>query len=158
MPAMNNPLTFLLVGVFVGIYSGVMGLGGGTVMIPIMVLVLGLTQKQANATSLAVMLPPVMLPAIIQFYRNGLIKVNIACWMAVGVVAGSIVGWKIASMLDEYALKLVFGFVLMYIAGYTIFNTFGPQHLVRSMVLAGVFSILAAGAFIALRWVEAKPA
>jgi uncharacterized membrane protein YfcA len=155
---MNNPIVFLTVGVFVGIYSGVMGLGGGTVMIPIMVLLLGLTQKEANATSLAVMLPPVMLPAIIQFYRNGLIKVNIACWMAVGVVAGSILGWKVASMLDDYALKLVFGFVLMYIAGYTIFNTFGPQHLVRSMLLAGIFALLAAAAFLTLRYLEAKPA
>ena len=47
---MNGPLLLILLGVCVGIYSGVMGLGGGTLMIPVMVLMLGFTQIKANAT------------------------------------------------------------------------------------------------------------
>ena len=58
-----NPAFLILFGIVVGVFSGLMGLGGGSVMIPIMVLLLGMTQQQAHGTSLAVMIPPVTLPA-----------------------------------------------------------------------------------------------
>src|SRR4051812_21440147 len=148
---MNNPAILLLLGVCVGIYSGVMGLGGGTLMIPAMVLLLGFRQDKANATSLAVMLPPVMLPAIIRFYHENKIEVSVAVWIALGVVGGSWVGAYIAGQLNDRALKLIFGFVLMYIAAYTVFNTLGSDHLVRSMILAAMVAIIGAGVFWTLR-------
>ncbi|MGA2501297.1 MAG: sulfite exporter TauE/SafE family protein [Tepidisphaeraceae bacterium] len=155
---MNNPLLLLFIGVCVGIYGGLMGLGGGTIMIPVMVLLLGFTQKSANATSLAVMLPPVMLPALIQFYREGVVNIPVALWIAVGVTGGSLLGWKISSYLDDRALKLIFGFVITYIGAYTVLNTIGPQHLVRSIILSTVLTLLVGGVFIAARILDAKPA
>src|SRR5687768_31122 len=56
-----NPAYLILFGVVVGVFSGVMGLGGGAVMIPIMVLLLAMDQPTAHGTSLAVMIPPVTL-------------------------------------------------------------------------------------------------
>ena len=79
---MINPAILIGVGIFVGIYSGIMGLGGGTVMIPVLVLLLGFTQHQAVGTSLAVMIPPVTLPAVIEFYRNKQVDLRIAVWIA----------------------------------------------------------------------------
>jgi uncharacterized protein len=154
---MNNPILLIVFGVVVGIFSGVMGLGGGSVMIPVMVLVLGMTQQQAHGTSLAVMIPPVTLPAVIAYYmtrnpdgsRN--VDLRVAGWMAVGVLFGSYFGALVANWLPKETLKLVFGFLLIYVAGYTIF---GKEHLTRSVTLAGVLVVLAAVMFGATRFYD----
>jgi uncharacterized membrane protein YfcA len=130
----------ILFGVVVGVFSGVMGLGGGAVMIPIMVLVFGLTQPQAHGTSLAVMIPPVTLPAVIQYYRKGNVKLDMAGWMAAGVLLGTFFGAYIANALPKETLKLVFGFILIYVAGYTVF---GKEHLGRTTALAAVLVAIA---------------
>lgn len=154
---MSTPLFLVLFGVMVGVFSGVMGLGGGSVMIPIMVLLMGMTQQQAHGTSLAVMIPPVTLPAVIAYYmtrnpdgsRN--VDVRVAAWMAVGVLFGSYFGARIANWLPKEALKLVFGFLLIYVAGYTVF---GKEHLARSVLLAGVLVMVAALLFGATRFYD----
>src|SRR3954471_18292745 len=119
----------------VGVFSGVMGLGGGSIMIPMMVLAFGMSQTQAHGTSLAVMIPPVTLPAVIEYYRKGNVNVGMAGWMALGVLGGSFFGAYIANSLPRETLKLVFGFVLIYVAGYTVF---GKEHLVRTTAMAAV--------------------
>ena len=152
-----NPMALILFGVIVGVFSGVMGLGGGSVMIPIMVLVFGMTQQQAHGTSLAVMIPPVTLPAVIGYYmtrnpdgsRN--VDLRMAAWMAVGVLLGSWFGAKVANFLPKQTLTLVFGFLLIYVAGYTVF---GKEHLLRSVILAAVVVAVAAGLFTATRWYD----
>jgi len=158
----NNPLFLILVGLFVGIYSGILGVGGGTIMIPVMVLALGFTQQRANATSLAVMIPPIMLPAVIRYYQDGIVDVRVAIWIALGVLAGSYLGalastW-IVKQFGDTGLKLTFGFVLVYIAGYTIFQTLGKQHLVRSILFAASMVIAAAAFFLIVRSYDAKNA
>ena len=151
---MNHPFLLIVFGVVVGVFSGVMGLGGGSVMIPIMVLVFGMTQQQAHGTSLAVMIPPVTLPAVLAYYltrnpdgsRN--VDLRVAAWMAVGVLFGSYFGARIANWLPKEGLKLVFGFLLIYVAGYTVF---GKEHLARSVTLAAVLVLVAALLFGATR-------
>jgi len=153
-----NPAILIGVGIFVGIYSGIMGLGGGTVMIPVLVLLLGFTQHQAVGTSLAVMIPPVTLPAVIGYYRDGHVNLRIAAWIALGFIAGAFLGGYVANKMSDTMLRLVFGFVLIYVGGYTLFQTLGKQHLVRSMVIAGVLTIVAAGAYMAIRASDARSA
>src|SRR5688572_28323652 len=87
---MINPAILIGIGIIVGIYSGIMGLGGGTIMIPVLVLLLGFTQHQAVGTSLAVMIPPVTLPAVIEYYRKGHVDLRIAAFIAIGFLAGAI--------------------------------------------------------------------
>lgn len=152
---MNNVWMLVLLGVIVGVFSGVMGLGGGTIMVPIMVLLLGMTQQQAHGTSLAVMIPPVTLPAVIQYYmtrnldgsRN--VNVYVALWMALGVLVGAWFGARIANSLPKETLKLIFGFTLIYVAAYTVF---GKEHLVRSMLLAGAVAAGAVVLYVVVRW------
>lgn len=148
---MNNPLILIAIGVFVGIYSGIMGLGGGTVMIPVLVLMLGFSQHQAVGTSLAVMIPPVTLPAVIGYYRNGDVKFSIAAWIALGVLLGTSLGFMVAKRLSDNTLTLVFGFILTYVAGYTIFQTLGKHHLTRSMILAALFVLISTAFYFAVR-------
>ena len=109
---MSNPLILIVFGIIVGIFSGVMGLGGGSVMIPIMVIAFGMTQQQAHGTSLAVMIPPVALPAVIEYWRHGNVDIRVAAWTAVGVLLGSFFGALIANRINPAQLKLVFGFLL----------------------------------------------
>lgn len=151
---MNNPIVLIVFGIIVGVFSGVMGLGGGSIMIPVMVFAFGLTQQQAHGTSLAVMIPPVTLPAVIAYYmtrnadgsRN--VDLGVAAWMAVGVLLGSFFGALVANSIPKESLKLVFGFVLIYVAGYTIL---GKEHLARSVTLAAVLVVVAAILFGATR-------
>lgn len=152
---MTQPLTLVLFGILVGVFSGVMGLGGGSVMIPIMVLALAMTQQTAHGTSLAVMIPPVTLPAVIKYYREGNVDLRVAGWMALGVLAGTYFGAMIANSLPKEALKLVFGFVLIYVAAYTVF---GKEHLVRTLALSAALVLLAVGVYGMTRWYDARPA
>ena len=149
---MNNPAILIGVGIFVGIYSGIMGLGGGTVMIPVLVLLLGFTQHQAVGTSLAVMLPPVTLPAVIEFYRKGHVDLRIAAWIALGFIGGAFLGGFVANKINDTILRLIFGFILIYVGGYTLFQTLGKEHLMRSMIVAGVLVLLAAAVYSAFRF------
>ena len=152
---MNNPLILIVFGVVVGVFSGVMGLGGGSIMIPVMVLAVGMTQQQAHGTSLAVMIPPVALPAVIEYWRHGNVDIKVAAWIALGVLLGSFFGALVANSIPKESLKLVFGFLLIYVAGYTIF---GKEHLARSVTLAGVLVLVAAILFGATRWYDRAPA
>jgi uncharacterized membrane protein YfcA len=148
---LSNSLILIVFGVIVGVFSGVMGLGGGSIMIPVMVLAFGMTQQQAHGTSLAVMIPPVALPAVIEYWRHGNVDIRIAAWIAAGVLVGSFFGALVANSLPKESLKLVFGFFLIYVAGYTIF---GKEHLARSVTLAGVLVLVAALLFGATRWMD----
>jgi uncharacterized membrane protein YfcA len=148
---MSNPMVLIAFGVVVGIFSGVMGLGGGSIMIPIMVLAYHMTQQQAHGTSLAVMLPMVTLPAVIEYYRNGNVNVSMAAWMAAGFLLGSFFGAYVANSLPKETLKLLFGFLLIYVAAYTVF---GKEHLARTAVLSAVLVAVAMGVFAATKWYD----
>ncbi|HEV2293738.1 MAG TPA: sulfite exporter TauE/SafE family protein [Tepidisphaeraceae bacterium] len=148
---MSNPLILIAFGVLVGVFSGVMGLGGGAVMIPIMVLVFGLSQPMAHGTSLAVMLPMVTLPAVIEYYRHGNVCVAMAVWMAVGFMMGSFFGAYVANAMRKEDLKLVFGFVLIYVAAYTVF---GKENLARTTALSALLVVIAMGVFAAVKWYD----
>ena len=69
-------LLLLLVGLIAGILSGLVGVGGGIIMVPALVLLLGFTQKQAQGTSLGIMLLPVGILAVLQYYKQGYINFN----------------------------------------------------------------------------------
>ena len=152
---MNQALLLVLLGIVVGIYSGIMGLGGGTLMIPALVLIFGFTQKQALGTSLAAMLPPVTFTAVWTYYHNGHVKVGTALLIITGIVPGMLLGGLLANKLSNEALKLIFGFVLIYVASYTIL---GKDHLIRSLALSGVIVAVAAGIFVLVRWLDAAGA
>lgn len=146
---MSHPVLLILIGVVVGIYSGLLGLGGGTIMIPIMIFVLAFTSKQAVGTSLAVMIPAVI-PAVVEHYRNGYVKLGTAAWMVVGMAVGSYFGARLAHWLPGQVVQLVFGFVLIFVAAQTVF---GKTHLLRSTLLALVLVVLTAAMyFVVLRY------
>jgi uncharacterized membrane protein YfcA len=129
-------------------------------MIPIMVLALGLSQTQAHGMSLAVMIPPVTLPAVIRYYQEGALsrkELIMALTIAVGFAAGSYFGGWLANAIGKASqdhLKLVFGFMLTYVAGYTVFSAVNREAVGRNVLLAGLVLVLCVGVFVLAKWLN----
>ena len=110
-------LSLVLIGILAGILSGLVGVGGGVVMVPLLVLLLGFNQHQAQGTSLAVLVVPVTVVAVYTYHKEGFIDWRYVGIIAVFFVVGGYFGSKIAVGLDQKMLKKVFGLILLLIAG-----------------------------------------
>jgi len=108
-------ITYLLLGVVAGLVGGIFGIGGGAIIVPALILIGGLTQHQAQGTSLAMMLPPVTLLAVLRYYYSGHIKVNIAVMVAIGFVFGALLGAHYVQGVADANLKRAFGIFLVVI-------------------------------------------
>lgn len=151
MQVLENPVFLVPFGVVVGVFSGLMGLGGGAVIIPVLVLVFGFDQKTAHGTSLAMILSPPAFPAIWKYWNDGFVNWRLVMWVLPGMLAGSYLGAKLAIFISQEQLKLVFGLILIYIAAYTVFGT---QHMGRTLILAGLVTGLAGVLYIATRLID----
>lgn len=105
----------LLVGLGAGVLAGLFGIGGGVVIVPVLVTLLRFDQKQAVATSLAALLPPVGLGAVISYYNAGMLDVGIAALMAGGLLFGALAGARIALGLPSATIKRLYGLFLLVI-------------------------------------------
>jgi uncharacterized membrane protein YfcA len=104
------------VGLGAGVLSGMFGIGGGIVIVPALVGLLKFDQKVAVATSLGALLLPVSIFAVIEYYQSGLIQIDAAVLVAVGLVAGSFGGAKVALGLPSATVKRLYGAFLLVIA------------------------------------------
>ncbi|MBL7740992.1 MAG: sulfite exporter TauE/SafE family protein [Chitinophagaceae bacterium] len=109
-------LLLMTVGLAAGILSGLVGVGGGIIIVPALVLFLGFTQLQAQGTSLGLLLLPVGIFAVINYYRAGNIDFKVVAFMSVAFIAGGWIGSKIALRLDQDTVKKIFAIVLFYTA------------------------------------------
>lgn len=109
-------LVLVCIGLIAGMLSGLIGIGGGIIIVP-MLLFIGLTQQQAQGTSLAVMLPPIAFLAVLNYHKAGQIEWKYALIISAFFVIGSYFGSKIAINVDQRTLKKIFGVVLLIIAG-----------------------------------------
>jgi uncharacterized protein len=114
-------IILMLIGLAAGMLSGLVGIGGGIVMVP-MLLVLGMTQHQAQGTSLAVLAVPVTFLAALNYYKGGYLDWRYAAVIALFFVIGGYLGSKFAINLDQKILKKIFGVLLLIIAGKMIFE------------------------------------
>ncbi len=113
-------VSLLIIGVLAGVLSGLVGVGGGLVMIPLMILLLGYSQHEAQGTSLAVLAVPVTLLAAYNYYSEGYINWKFAAFIAVGFVVGGFFGSKLAISINQAMLKKIFGVILL-IAAFKMF-------------------------------------
>lgn len=103
----------ILCGLLAGIYSGLIGVGGGTIMIPFLVAFLGFSQHAAQGTSLAVMLPPITALAVWTYYKEGFVDLPVAGYIILGFILGALGGAKLAVMLPAVWMKKIFGIFLV---------------------------------------------
>ena len=106
-------VSFLLLGLVAGILSGLFGVGGGILLVPALVLIFGLTQHNAQGTTLALMVPPIGLLAAWTYYKQGYVDVKIAALICVGFFFGGLLGAKFATAINATLLKKLFGVALL---------------------------------------------
>lgn len=119
---MASWLKFLIIGLVGGITSGVFGIGGGVVIVPLLIYWMGFTQQRATGTSLAVLLPPIGLAAAIEYYRHGNMDLRAALIVAVAMFTGAWVGAWFANRVPAAPLRLGFGVLMIALGGYVIYG------------------------------------
>lgn len=114
-------ILYLVLGLTAGTLSGMFGIGGGTILIPALVFLVGLSQHEAQGTTLAIMLLPIGLLAVMKYYHSGHVHFYIAAFICIGFLIGGLLGANMAEMLPNLVLRKAFGIFLLIIALYTIF-------------------------------------
>lgn len=113
---MSGQVVFLLIliGLFAGMLSGLIGVGGGIIIVPCLMFFVGFNQYQAQGTSLGLLLLPIGILAVMNYYNKGYIDIKYVGIMAVGFVIGGWLGSKISLALPEDILKKIFAVILFY--------------------------------------------
>ena len=120
---MSDILTLVLIGVSAGVLSGMFGVGGGIIIVPALVFFLGMTQHEAQGTSLGLMLLPIGIMAAWNYYETGNLNVKAGLIIAVAFVLGGYFGSKIALGIEEVTLKRIFGGLMLFVAIKLMFFT-----------------------------------
>jgi uncharacterized protein len=122
-----NPLALMVaLGLFAGVLSGLFGVGGGVVIVPMLVWALGYGQKTASATSMVALLLPVGALGVWNYYRAGVIdagNIKVGLLIAVGLTFGALAGSKIAMAFSETLLKRSFAVFLVLVAARLFYST-----------------------------------
>lgn len=109
-------LLLILVGLSAGILSGMVGVGGGIIVVPALVLLLGFSQHEAQGTSLGLLLLPVGILAVLNYYKQGYIDIKVVAIMSIAFVLGGWLGSKLSLSLPQDTVKKIFALVLFYTA------------------------------------------
>src|SRR5512137_2164508 len=102
-------LAILLLGLGVGVLVGLLGIGGGVVLVPALVYLLGMDQHMAQGTSLLILLPPLGLGALIAYWKQGQVDLSAGILCALAMLIGGYFGSQIAISLSSRNLKGFFG-------------------------------------------------
>jgi uncharacterized protein len=119
---MESYLLYVILGLVAGVLSGVIGIGGGVIIVPALVLLFGMSQHHAQGTTLAILIPPIGILAAWTYYKAGYVDLRVAALVAVGFFAGSFLGARLATHISDEVLEKIFGVALLLIALKMIFS------------------------------------
>lgn len=114
--SINELIILITIGFIAGIVGGSLGLGGGIIIVPALVFILGFTQHHAQGTSLAVLLFPIGILGVINYAKNGYVNYKFAIVLIIAFVLGSYLGSVISVHLPDKILKKIFGVFLLLIS------------------------------------------
>ena len=106
-------IILIIIGLLAGILSGLVGVGGGILMIPLLIIFLGLTQHEAQGTALFAMLPPIGILAAINYYKEGFVKWEYAIVIAFTFIIGGYLGSKLSLSLPPQMVRRIFGVIML---------------------------------------------
>ena len=112
----------LLVGAAVGVFSGVVGIGGGILFVPALVWIVGMDQQRAQGTSIGALLAPVGLFAFLEYYRNGNADIRVAALLALGFLLGGYFGAVWAQDVSDVLLRRIFAVTLVIVGTRMFFS------------------------------------
>ena len=115
---MTPQTIFMLVsiGLFAGLLSGFVGVGGGIIIVPALVFLMGLTQHQAQGTSLFVLMLPVVSFAVLNYWKSGNVKWEYGLVIAMTFIVGAFFGSKLSLKISPGLVQLIFGILMAYIS------------------------------------------
>ncbi len=113
---MTQIMLYVFWGLMAGAASGFLGIGGGIILIPVLGLLFGLTQHQAQGTTLAIMIPPIGLLAALKYYYAGNVNLKIAAFVCLGFFFGGYAGAVLVQHVPDVALRRAFGVVMFFIS------------------------------------------
>jgi uncharacterized membrane protein YfcA len=114
-------LIIITVGVAAGMLGGLVGVGGGIIIVPCLVYFIGFSQKTAQGTSLGLIMLPVGILGVLQYYKQGHVDFRVVGILALGFLVGSYFGSKISLSLPQETVKKIFACLLVLIAIKMIF-------------------------------------
>src|SRR4249919_2359070 len=114
--SIQTVIIVILIGLAAGMLSGLVGVGGGIIIVPALVFLLGFSQHQAIGTSLGILLLPAGILAVINYYKKGFIDIRVVLILFVGYIIGSYFGSKISLSVSQDVLKKAFAIMLILIA------------------------------------------
>jgi uncharacterized membrane protein YfcA len=106
-------LLLIILGLVAGAMSGLVGIGGGVIIVPALVLLFGFSQKLAQGTTLALLIPPIGLFAALTYYRHGFVNINAAIFIIIGFIVGSILTARYAQHLSNVTITRIFAVFLL---------------------------------------------
>lgn len=115
-------LGLIILGLVAGILSGLIGIGGGVIIIPALIFIFGLSQKMAQGTTLALLIPPIGILAALTYYKQGYVDIRIASIIIVGFMIGGLLGAKLAIRFPVDILTKVFAISIILIGVKMLFS------------------------------------
>jgi len=109
-------IMLLIIGLLTGVLGGLVGVGGGIILVPALVFFLGFSQLDAQGTSLALIMFPVGILGVIQYYKEGHVDFKIVILLAIGFVLGSFLGSKISLNINQQIVRKIFACLMIFIA------------------------------------------
>jgi len=120
--SINEIILLIVIGFLAGVVGGSLGLGGGIIIVPALIFLLGFSQHHAQGTSLAVLLFPIGILGVINYAKNGYVNFKFAAVLIVAFILGSYLGSVISVHLPAKVLRKIFGIFLLLISLKMIFN------------------------------------
>jgi uncharacterized membrane protein YfcA len=109
-------LKFVMIGLFIGSVSGVLGIGGGVLLVPALIWLCDFDTKKAAGTSLAILIPPIGLPAAWRAYNERLVDIEAALWIAGAFTIGAYVSRGLVHFIEVHWFRLIFGVIMVFVA------------------------------------------
>ena len=109
-------MLLVVIGLLSGSLSGLVGVGGGIIMIPLLISFFGFTQLNAQGTAIAAMLPPIGILAAINYYQEGYVRWEYSLVIAIAFVVGGYFGSKLSISISQHLVRQIFAIILFIVA------------------------------------------
>lgn len=116
----NQIILLILIGLCAGAISGLVGIGGGVIIVPILIFFFGFTQHQAQGTTLALLVPPIGFLAAHTYFKEGFVDIRVALLICIGFFIGGLIGSKFAINMPKEILQKVFATAIIFVGMYML--------------------------------------
>jgi uncharacterized membrane protein YfcA len=133
-------IVYVVIGFAVGSVSGALGIGGGVLLVPALMWLCRFEPAKAAGTSLAILIPPIGLPAAMKAYHQNRVDLEAALWIAGAFTVGAYLGASYVSRISDFTLRLMFGTLMIYIGVRFLMGGTAETHY----ALIGLISVIIA--------------